>query len=46
MRNLQKAIAGLPVLCLAVYGVVTNTVSADDGDTAQDEYNNELFLVV
>lgn len=44
MRNFQKAIAlGLPVLCFAAYGIVTNTVSADDGDTAQDEYNNDLF---
>ena len=44
MRNIHKIIAfGLPLAALATYGITTNTVSADDGDTAQDEYNNDMF---
>ena len=36
MRNIHKIIAfGLPLAALATYGITTNTVSADDGDTAQ-----------
>ena len=44
MRNIHKIIAfGLPLAALAMYGITTNNVSADDGDTAQDEYNNDMF---
>ena len=44
MRNIHVIIAfGLPIAALTTYGITTNNVSADDGDTAQDEYNNDLF---
>ncbi len=44
MRNIHKLIAfGLPIAALAAYGIFNNPVSADDGDTAQDEYNNDTF---
>ena len=46
MRNIHKIIAfGLPLAALATYGITTTNVSADDGDTAQDEYNNDCFPV-